>query len=89
MDEGQALLRLELARMGIGLVESSRRAGPRGRPALAPPATLMAGVVRGITMVALAAESLGRQRHALRMIAGRGADDAPLERLARQAAILL
>ena len=51
-----------------------------GRAARAsPPAILICGVVTGITIVAVAAQTLGGECHTLRMVAGRRGDDARVE----------
>ena len=54
VDEGQALLRLRARGRGRRPRRSCRRAARRGRPARCTACTLMAGVVRGITITAFA-----------------------------------
>ena len=84
VDEGQALLGLKLAGVGIGLVEALAMQDDAATPAfhrLHLDGRCGARHHDGC----LGAEPLSRQGHALRVIAGRGADHAPLERLAWQA----
>ena len=63
-------------RSGAWLRCRCRRSGPPRRRARCTASTLIAGVVFGMTISALEAEMLRRERHALRMVAGAGRDHA-------------
>ena len=88
VNEGQALVGLELARLGVGFVEGVAVQNDVAAAA-STASTLMAGVVRGMTMIAGMPSFCGRERHPLRVVAGGGADHAALQRLGGRPAILL